>query len=58
MPDVEIMLDVDKGMQYILEPKDYMFMPFLNYTDPIDSRCQLALLGYDEGSEVRMIVLG
>ena len=58
MPNIKIMLDVNDGLQYVLEPSDYMFMPFINYTEPIDSRCLLALLSYDENSIANEITLG
>ena len=35
-----------------------MFMPFINYTDPIDARCILALLSYEEVVSAQEITLG
>ena len=35
-----------------------MFMPFINYTDPIDARCILALLSYEEVASAQEITLG
>ena len=58
MPDIKIMLDVNDGLEYVLGPSDYMFMPFINYTEPIDARCILALLSYEMATEVRLITLG
>ena len=60
MPDIKIMLDVNDGLQYVLEAQDYMYMPFLNYTEPIDSRCKLALQSYERATMEtgRMITLG
>ena len=58
MPDIKIMLDVNNGIQYDLSAQDYMFMPFINYTDPIDARCILALLSYEEVVSAQEITLG
>ena len=58
LPEIDFDMQVSNPIQFSLNASDYLLLPYINYTDPIDSLCILAMTSYRADDTTALITLG
>ena len=46
LPTINFELDAKDSIQYDLNPENYLFLPYINYTTPVNTLCIFAMASY------------